>query len=172
MNVGLINLNFNASSKLFHEKLLEIFSFVSTKEKVWKDFFNLIKEALKRLRSRVFFFAIKSKVWLQPPSCKEIIRDWWITRIFYFLGISYEIYVRPNPINHFNKYITCCLQTNLLHWPFILCRKIPTVRAHERYSFKGFRKWYIAFGIAHCLNFVHRPVFTMKFNTTLFYPRS
>jgi hypothetical protein len=47
MNVGLINLNFNASSRLFQEKLLALFSFVSTKEKVWQDFLNSIKGALK-----------------------------------------------------------------------------------------------------------------------------
>jgi hypothetical protein len=47
MNVGLINLNFNASSRLFREKLLVLFSFVSAKEKVWQDFLNSIKGALK-----------------------------------------------------------------------------------------------------------------------------
>jgi hypothetical protein len=62
-NVALINLNFNASSRLFREKLLALFSFVSTKEKVWQDFFFIqSQERYKRIRFRVFFFAIKSNV--------------------------------------------------------------------------------------------------------------
>ena len=45
---------------------------------------------------------------------------------------------------------------------FITCIKLPTVTAYEWYSYMGFRRWYIAFGIADCLNFAHRPVFTTQ----------
>jgi hypothetical protein len=47
MNVDLINLSSNVSSRLFREKLLALFSFVLTKEKVWQGFPISMKVALK-----------------------------------------------------------------------------------------------------------------------------
>jgi hypothetical protein len=52
-----------------------------------------------------------------------------------------------------------------------ITRKNLLYQLSEWYNSKGFRRWYISFGITDCLNFVHRPVFKTKLNTTFCYPR-